>query len=53
MTILSKQGIRLGKMRINAECNINFAKTFDISESLSLKELILKLMLIALIIQLP
>ena len=32
MTILSKQGIRLGKMRINAECNINFAKTFDISE---------------------
>jgi uncharacterized OsmC-like protein len=32
MTILSKQGIRLGKMRINAECNINFAKTFDISD---------------------
>ena len=32
MTILSKQGIRLGKMHINAECNINFAKTFDISE---------------------
>ena len=32
MTILSKQGLKLGKLRINAECNINFAKTFDISE---------------------
>lgn len=32
MTILSSQGIKLGKLRINAECNINFAKTFDISE---------------------
>jgi uncharacterized OsmC-like protein len=32
MTILSSQGIKLGKLRINAECNINLAKTFDISE---------------------
>jgi uncharacterized OsmC-like protein len=32
MTILSKQGIKLEKLKINAECNINFAKTFDISD---------------------
>ena len=32
MTVLSKQGIKLGKLKINAECNINFAKTFDISD---------------------
>lgn len=32
MTVLSKQGIKLEKLKINAECNINFAKTFDISD---------------------
>jgi uncharacterized OsmC-like protein len=32
MTILSKQDIQLEKLRIKAECDINFAKTFDISD---------------------
>ena len=32
MSILSSHGIKLKKLRINAECNINFAKTFDISD---------------------
>lgn len=32
MTMLAKQGIRLEKLHINAECRINFAKTFDISD---------------------
>lgn len=31
VSILSNHGIKLNKLRINAECNINFAKTFDIS----------------------
>ncbi|TVP41038.1 OsmC family protein [Candidatus Nitrosocosmicus arcticus] len=32
VSILSSHGIKLNKLRINAECNINFAKTFDISD---------------------
>lgn len=32
MTMLAKEDIKLEKLRINAECNINFAKTFDISD---------------------
>ncbi len=32
MTIITKQCIKPGKLRINAECNINFVKTFDISD---------------------
>ena len=32
MSILSNHGIKLNKLRINAECNVNFAKTFDISD---------------------
>ena len=32
VSILSSQGIRLGKLHIKSECNINFAKTFDISD---------------------
>jgi uncharacterized OsmC-like protein len=32
ISILSSHGIKLNKLRINAECNINFAKTFDISD---------------------
>lgn len=32
VSILSSHGMKLNKLRINAECNINFAKTFDISE---------------------
>ncbi len=32
VSILSSNGIKLNKLRINAECNINFAKTFDISD---------------------
>ncbi len=32
VSILSSQGIRLNRLRINAECNINFAKTFDIAD---------------------
>jgi uncharacterized OsmC-like protein len=32
ISILSSHGIKLKKLRISAECNINFAKTFDISD---------------------
>ncbi len=32
VSILSSHGIKLNKLRINAECNVNFAKTFDISD---------------------
>lgn len=32
VSILSSQGIKLSKLHIKAECNINFAKTFDISD---------------------
>ncbi|MBI5146727.1 MAG: OsmC family protein [Thaumarchaeota archaeon] len=30
--IAATQGIRLTKLEVNAECNVNFAKTFDISD---------------------
>ncbi|MFY9301338.1 MAG: OsmC family protein [Candidatus Nitrosotenuis sp.] len=30
--IASSKGIKLTKLAVNAECNINFAKTFDISD---------------------
>jgi uncharacterized OsmC-like protein len=32
VSILSSHGIKLNKLRIKAECNVNFAKTFDISD---------------------
>lgn len=32
VTIASSQGIRLNKLNVRSECNINFAKTFDIAE---------------------
>ena len=30
--IASQQGVKLTKLKVNAECNINFAKTFDLSD---------------------
>ncbi|MFQ5476357.1 MAG: OsmC family protein [Nitrosopumilus sp.] len=30
--IASQQGIKLTKLKVNTECNINFAKTFDLSD---------------------
>ena len=30
--IAAHQGIKLTKLKVNTECNINFAKTFDLSE---------------------
>lgn len=30
--IAASQGIRLTKLAVNTECNVNFAKTFDLSE---------------------
>ncbi len=30
--IAASQGIRLTKLEVNTECNVNFAKTFDISD---------------------
>jgi len=30
--IASQQGVKLTKLNVNTECNINFAKTFDISD---------------------
>ena len=32
VSIVSSQGIKLEKLNVNAECNINFAKTFDIAD---------------------
>jgi uncharacterized OsmC-like protein len=32
VTVASSKGIRLSKLNVNAQCNINFAKTFDISD---------------------
>lgn len=32
VNVVSSQGIRLEKLNVNAECNINFAKTFDIAD---------------------
>jgi uncharacterized OsmC-like protein len=32
VTVASSKGIRLSKLNVNAECNINFAKTFDIAD---------------------
>ena len=32
VSVVSSQGIRLEKLNVNAECNINFAKTFDIAD---------------------
>lgn len=32
VSILSSQGIKLNRLKIKAECNVNFAKTFDISD---------------------
>jgi uncharacterized OsmC-like protein len=31
-TIASSQGITLSKLNVRSECNINFAKTFDIAD---------------------
>lgn len=30
--IAAQQGVKLTKLKVNTECNINFAKTFDLSE---------------------
>ena len=32
VTLASSKGIRLSKLNVNAQCNINFAKTFDIAD---------------------
>jgi uncharacterized OsmC-like protein len=32
VTVASSKGIRLSKLNVNAQCNINFAKTFDITD---------------------
>lgn len=32
VSILSSHGIKLNRLKIKAECNINFAKTFDIAD---------------------
>ncbi len=32
VSVVSSQGIKLEKLNVNAECNINFAKTFDIAD---------------------
>lgn len=32
VSVASSQGIKLNKLNVNAECNINFAKTFDIAD---------------------
>ena len=32
VTVASSKGIRLSKLNVNAQCNINFAKTFDVSD---------------------
>lgn len=32
VTVASSKGIRLSKLNVNAQCNINFAKTFDIAD---------------------
>jgi len=32
VTIASSKGIRLSKLNVNTQCNINFAKTFDVAD---------------------
>ena len=32
VTVASSKGIRISKLNVNAQCNINFAKTFDIAD---------------------
>lgn len=32
VTVASSKGIRLSKLNVNTQCNINFAKTFDIAD---------------------
>lgn len=32
VTVASSQGIRLNKLKVKSECNINFAKTFDVAD---------------------
>jgi uncharacterized OsmC-like protein len=32
VTVASSKDIRLSKLKVNAQCNINFARTFDISD---------------------
>lgn len=32
VTVASSKGIKLSKLNVNAQCNINFAKTFDIAD---------------------
>ena len=32
VSVVSSQGIKLEKLNVTAECNINFAKTFDIAD---------------------
>ena len=32
VTVASSKGIRLSKLNVNAQCSINFAKTFDIAD---------------------
>lgn len=31
VTVASSKGLRLSKLNVNAQCNINFAKTFDVA----------------------
>jgi uncharacterized OsmC-like protein len=32
VTVASSKDIRLSKLNVNAQCNINFAKTFDVAD---------------------
>ncbi len=32
VTVASSKGIRLSKLNVNAQCDINFAKTFDVAD---------------------
>jgi uncharacterized OsmC-like protein len=32
VTVASSQGIRFNKLKVRSECNINFAKTFDVAD---------------------
>lgn len=32
VTVVSSQGIRFNKLKVKSECNINFAKTFDVAD---------------------
>lgn len=32
VSLVASQGIKLSKLSVNAECNVNFAKTFDVAD---------------------